>query len=132
MEAKLAMKRNQGLAPRFAASLCGLPSLNVGRLMPNARFCLLVFHGLVTVLAAGCSSEATRYPGQGTFTIDGAPAGLTTIKFLPVDPNTDPRHAGMAMADGSGKYAIGGDGKNTGLPAGDYKVTFTQTVDRSG
>jgi hypothetical protein len=84
------------------------------------------------IVAFGCSVEVARYPVSGTVAVDGVPAGLTTIKFLPADPNADPRNGGMTMADAAGKFVIGADGKNTGLPAGEYKVTFTQTVDSSG
>jgi hypothetical protein len=100
--------------------------------MVNSMNGFLIFPGLFAVLASGCSSEAPRYPVSGTIAIDGVAAGLTTVRFLPTDPNVDPRFAGMTMADNTGKFSIGADGKNTGLPAGEYKVTFTQTVDSSG
>jgi hypothetical protein len=99
-------------------------------LYPMSRF--LIVLGLSTLLTPGCSFEEPRFPVSGTVAIDGVPAGLTTVKFLPADPNADPRFAGMTMADNTGKFTIGADGKNTGLPAGEYKVTFTQTVDGSG
>jgi hypothetical protein len=92
----------------------------------------LILPGLFAVLAPGCSFEVPRYPVSGTVAIDGVAAGLTTVKFLPADPNADLRNGGMTMADGTGKFSIGADGKNTGLPAGEYKVTFTQTVDSKG
>jgi hypothetical protein len=97
---------------------------------PRSRF--LILPVLFSALSSGCSFEEPRYPVSGTVAIDGVPAGLTMVRFLPADPNTDPRFAGMTMADDNGKFSIGADGKNTGLPAGEYKVTFTQTVDGSG
>src|SRR5262245_24222445 len=100
--------------------------------MFNSMNRLLILSGLFTLLACGCSSEVRRYPVSGTVAVDGVPAGLATVRFLPTDPNVDPRFAGMTMADSTGRFSIGGDGKNTGLPAGEYKVTFTQTVDGSG
>jgi hypothetical protein len=97
---------------------------------PLRRF--LILPGLICVVSSGCSFEETRYPVSGTVAIGGAPAGLTVVKFLPSDPNVDSKHAGSTMADSDGKFSIGGDGKNTGLPAGEYKVTFSQTVTAGG
>jgi hypothetical protein len=81
-------------------------------------------------LAAGCSSEPARYAVSGTVTIEGAPAGLAVVKFFPADPGTNPRSGGTAVADNTGKFSMGSGGTNTGLPAGEYKVTFSQTVDQ--
>src|SRR5437764_247254 len=84
---------------------------------------------LLAGLGAGCSSEPSRYPVSGTVTANGAPVALATVKFLPAGPDADPRSGGMGVADESGKFVIGGEpGKNTGLPAGEYKVTFSQTL----
>jgi hypothetical protein len=81
-------------------------------------------------LAAGCSSEPTRYPVSGTVTMDGVPAGLAVVKFFPADPGTHATSGGSVIADIAGKFSIGARGTNSGLPAGEYKVTFSQTVDR--
>jgi hypothetical protein len=79
------------------------------------------------ILVAGCStSEPARYAAKGKVSIDGKPASLVMVNFLPVDPNSTNR--GSGPADANGEFTIGEDGKNTGLPAGDYKVTFSQTL----
>jgi hypothetical protein len=81
----------------------------------------------VLSLLAGCSSEPTRYPITGTVVIDDRPAPLTTIRFIPTG-NTSPMYGGVVNADSEGNFALGEEGKNTGLPAGEYKVTFSQTL----
>jgi hypothetical protein len=87
---------------------------------------LFGFVGLFTLL--GCSSEPSRYSIHGTVKIAGTPAGFTSLKFFPTGPGADPTFGGVATCDSSGKFEIGSDGKNTGLPAGKYKVVFTQTL----
>ncbi len=79
----------------------------------------------VAVLAAGCSGEPSRYAATGTVTIDGAPAPLVIVSF---HSTSDGGPGGSGPTDASGKFAIGQDGKNTGFPAGEYKVTFSQTL----
>jgi len=59
--------------------------------------------------------------------MDGAPAPLVLVKFIPASP--DSTAGGGALADPAGKFTIGEDGKNTGLPSGEYKVTFSQTLE---
>jgi hypothetical protein len=85
----------------------------------------LFFLGL---LLFGCSSEPSRLGVTGTVKIDGAPAPLTVIRFFPVDAGTDPRHASTATSDDKGSWSLKQTGKNVGLPAGEYKVTFSQTL----
>lgn len=82
---------------------------------------------LLCVAVTGCSvGEASRYAATGTVTMDGAPAPFVIVSFLPTDPNS--RAGGSGHTDGTGKFTIGQDGKNTGLPSGEYKVTFSQTL----
>jgi hypothetical protein len=82
---------------------------------------------LLLTAFAGCSSEPTRYPVSGTVSINGQPAALTMVKFLPTGGNA-PATGGSGLTDDAGKFVIGEAGKNTGLLAGDYKVTFSQTL----
>jgi hypothetical protein len=79
-------------------------------------------------LAAGCSSGVTRYPVTGSVVMDGQPLGLATIHFYPVDPAVDQSNGGAARTDEAGKFSLGEEGKKTGLAAGDYKVTVSQTL----
>jgi hypothetical protein len=58
--------------------------------------------------------------------MDGAPAPLVFVKFHPPSPGSSA--GGSGRADPTGKFTIGEDGKNTGLPSGEYKVTFSQTL----
>lgn len=74
----------------------------------------------------GCGSEPSRYAAKGTVTIDGVPAPFVVVKFRSEDPKATT--GGTGATDPAGKFVIGEDGKNTGLPAGDYKVTFSQTL----
>jgi hypothetical protein len=81
---------------------------------------------LLPVAIAGCSSESTKYPVTGVVTLDGAPAPLVIIRFHPAEP--DSVAGGSAHTDPTGKFTIGETGNNTGLPSGEYKVTFSQTL----
>jgi hypothetical protein len=96
--------------------------------MRNSTLQLTLIPAVALGLFAGCSSEPTRYPVTGTVTIDGAPAGHATVKFIPAEPGTDPKHGGLVTADAEGKFSLGEEGKNTGLPAGSYKVAFSQAL----
>ena len=81
---------------------------------------------LCSLAALGCSREPSRYAASGTVTIDGAPAPFVVVKFHP--PSPDSTAGGSGPTDAAGRFAIGEDGKNTGLPTGEYKVTFSQTL----
>jgi hypothetical protein len=81
---------------------------------------------LLSVTVLGCSSETSRYAATGTVTMDGAPAPLVIVRFHPVVPDTSP--GGSGPTDEAGKFTLGENGKNTGLPSGEYKVTFSQTL----
>ena len=82
---------------------------------------------LLSATALGCSSsEPSRYAATGTVTMDGAPAPLVVVKFHPVA--TDSLAGGSGPTDPTGKFTIGENGKNTGFPSGEYKVTFSQTL----
>jgi hypothetical protein len=76
---------------------------------------------------AGCSWQPTRYVLTGSVTIDGVPAAYTTISFTPAN-GADPKNGGLVTSDKDGRFTLGEDGKNAGLPGGEYKVTFSQTL----
>ncbi|MFM7316165.1 MAG: hypothetical protein ACKO85_02895 [Isosphaeraceae bacterium] len=79
------------------------------------------------LLLSGCSSsEPSRYAVSGKVTMDGKPASLVTVNFIPGDPDSTNR--GSGPTDPNGVFKIGEDGKNSGLPAGEYKVSFSQTL----
>jgi hypothetical protein len=75
---------------------------------------------------AGCSFEPSRYAATGIVMIDGAPAPMVLVKFHA--PTPDSTYGGTGTTDASGKFTIGENGKNTGFPSGEYKVTFSQTL----
>jgi hypothetical protein len=77
----------------------------------------------LAALSAGCRREPPRYAVSGTVKIDGVPAAYATVRFLVDGPG-----GGLTRADEAGQFAIGEDGANTGLTAGTYKVTFSQTL----
>ena len=74
----------------------------------------------------GCGSEPPRYAATGTVMIDGKPASLVIVSFRLSDLKA--MGGGSGTTDKDGKFVIGEDGKNTGLPTGEYKVTFSQTL----
>jgi hypothetical protein len=77
---------------------------------------LLVWSGLVGMIA-GCGGEvSSRAAVKGTVTVDGAPLPQGSIEFTPLDPHHG-QTAGAAIENG--QYAIAAD---KGLFAGDYKV----------
>ncbi len=88
--------------------------------------------GLVMLFVAaaatvtGCSQEPSRYAATGTVTIDGKPAPFVVVRLHPVEEGS--QYGGTGTTDDAGKFKVGEDGKNTGFPAGDYKVTFSQTL----
>ena len=78
------------------------------------------------VTALGCLGEPSRYAATGAVTIDGTPAPYVVVRFHPV--TRDAMAGGSGPTDSAGKFTIGEDGKNTGFPTGEYKVTFSQTL----
>ena len=90
----------------------------------HARIALAVM--LLPLAVAGCLGEPSRYAATGAVTIDGAPAPLVVVRFHA--PSPDSTAGGSGYTDTAGKFTIGQDGKNTGLPRGEYKVTFSQTL----
>jgi hypothetical protein len=90
----------------------------------------IVFIGLLfCVTVPGCSvGEPSRYAAKGTVTIEGTPAPLVVVRFHSTDSGTP--GGGAAATDSSGQFTLGEDGKDTGLPSGEYKVTFSQTLVR--
>ena len=81
---------------------------------------------ILSVTFLGCSSEPSRYVVTGTVTMDGAPASLVVVSFLPAAPDTI--GGSIVPTDATGKFTMGEEGKNNGLPRGEYKVTFSQTL----
>jgi hypothetical protein len=79
---------------------------------------------LLIALLAGCSSEPTRYAVTGTVKVDGKPGSYVTLRF---HPEGGAGLGGVVVADAKGEYSLSGEG-NAGLPAGSYKVTFSQTL----
>ena len=87
----------------------------------------LIAMALLGVPVAGCSfGEPTRYAVTGTVTMDGAPAPFVVVSFR--SPEANSRGGGSGPTDATGKFTIGETGKASGLPAGEYKVTFSQTL----
>lgn len=87
---------------------------------------LLGFLALFVVV--GCSGEPTRLPISGSVKVGGVPAGFATVRFIPSGPNADPMYGSIIPCDDKGEFILGSDGKNTGLPPGQYKVSFSQTL----
>jgi hypothetical protein len=81
---------------------------------------------LLPVTLLGCDSETARYAATGTVTMDGVPAPFVVVGFRSEAPNST--SGGRGPTDANGKFTIGENGKNTGLQAGEYKVTFSQTL----
>lgn len=75
-------------------------------------------------LLSGCSSSSLppQYDTTGTVTLDGAPAHLVSVRFASTD---DAAKSGTAVTKEDGSFS-------TALQPGEYKVAFSQTVDRSG
>jgi hypothetical protein len=89
----------------------------------NAR--LVLGLGLATILG-GCSSEPPHYTVSGAVTIDGKPAPMVVVRF--VAPEKDAAAGATATTDDQGKFKLGKTEQNTGLTAGEFKVTFSQTT----
>ena len=79
----------------------------------------------LTILT-GCSSEPSRYSVSGTVNINGAPGALVVVRFVPETEGAG--MGGSGYTDQAGKFTIGGTGPNSGMPGGNYKVTFSQTL----
>jgi hypothetical protein len=74
-------------------------------------------------LLVGCSSEPTRYAVNGTVKVDGKPGSYVTLRFI---PEGGAGLGGVVVTNVEGQYSLSGEG-NIGLPAGTYKVAFSQT-----
>jgi hypothetical protein len=92
--------------------------------MRNAKGALF----FVCLMVTGCSFEPSRYPVQGTVTINGAPAALTHVIFVALKPATPTSSGGSATTDKEGNFVITNGDKAPGLMAGEYKVIFQQTL----
>ena len=90
----------------------------------HTRF--LIAMSLLCVTVPGCLGEPSRYAVTGTVTMNGAPAPYVVVRFHPADPKS--LAGGAGRTDEAGKFTIGQSGKNTGFPAGEYKITFSQTL----
>ncbi|QJW96641.1 hypothetical protein FTUN_4198 [Frigoriglobus tundricola] len=86
--------------------------------------------GLVTLV--GCGSGSGKVPVSGSVVVDGAPGALTAVTFWCDDPNAPSGGGGRVMTNDKGEFAIGEKDKDTGLPPGNYKVTFSRFVDATG
>ena len=101
------------------------------------RRSILLLIGLVLgpVLTIGCEKGpppgpnlATPYLVQGQIKFpNGTPLRGGVIYFTPteVKAGRQIRYEGAGLVDAQGKYKIGFAGDGTGVPAGEYKVTFT-------
>lgn len=92
-----------------------------------------ILYWAIVLASAGCSSaEPKLFRITGKVSIDGVPASGVIIGFWPADPKTDMRfHSGYARADEEGGFTLG-DGIDSGLGAGEYKVTFSRIVRPDG
>jgi hypothetical protein len=64
--------------------------------------------------------------GQIKFS-DGSPlkGGIITFTPVEVEAGSQVRYEGAGLVDGQGKYKIGFNANNAGVPAGEYKVTIS-------
>lgn len=92
----------------------------------RSRFSIPLLFALSLMGLAGCSSEPARYGATGTVEMDGKPAPFVVVNFLAA--SGDATASGSGRTDDKGEFKIGEDGKNTGFQAGEYKVTFSQTI----
>jgi hypothetical protein len=83
--------------------------------------------------AAWRDSAPRMYQVTGTVTIDGKPADLVTVYFWPLNMgnkrNFEFKHA-TAVTDPQGRFSLKAGGGETGIAAGDYKVTFSRLMIR--
>jgi hypothetical protein len=102
--------------------------------MARIGFRVLLGGALLAGLAvlSGCSSGSSKVPVTGTVLVDGTPGSLTILTFWSEDPNAPPGGVGRVITDDKGEFAIGEQGKDTGLPRGNYKVTFSRFLDSNG
>ena len=98
---------------------------NIGRLLPA---CVLT----LTFIGCGENSPppgaplAKAYPTTGQIKVDGSPlkGGMITFSPMEVETGGQVRYEGTGLVDANGKYKIGFNGNNAGVPAGEYKVTI--------
>jgi hypothetical protein len=100
------------------------------------RRSILLLTGLVLgpALTTGCAKGpppgpnlATPYRVQGQIKFpDGTPLRGGIIYFTPLEIKSwgKVRYEGAGLIDSQGKYKIGFGGDDTGVPAGEYKVTI--------
>lgn len=83
---------------------------------------------VIVAFGIGCSFEPTRYPISGTVKINGASGANAVVVFTPSAGATDTYRGGSVTTDKDGKFSLGDPAKNTGLLAGEHKVSFSQTL----
>jgi hypothetical protein len=100
---------------------------------------MIVMIGVVAFAATGCSGQSSsdgNVPISGTVTLDGKPAALTIITFWSMQEGAGAAGVNRTTSDDSGRFTLGEKGnekqKGVGLAPGEYKVTLSRTVDRSG
>ena len=83
-----------------------------------------LFTWVLLLPLVGCSSSSLppQYEFTGSVTIDGTPAPLTNVRFVCAE---DDKKSGMVTTKLDGTFS-------TSLQTGEYKVIFSQAVDRNG
>ena len=89
---------------------------------------------VVLTLAVGCSSKPPLVAVTGTVAMAGKPASGMGVAFWPMDPAVPLTNlnSGIVFTDETGRFAYGSTEQGTGLSPGEYKLTFTRIVDKSG
>ncbi len=90
---------------------------------------------VLTLTLIGCGENspppgaplAKAYSTTGQIKLgDGSPlkGGMITFSPMEVETGSQVRYEGTGLVDTQGKYKIGFNGDNAGVPAGEYKVTI--------
>ena len=81
---------------------------------------------------AGCGKSAPLIPDReatspvsGVLHVDGSPAAGVEVAFHPQDANAKIKYQITTTTDKDGKFSATTYESGDGLPAGEYKVTFT-------
>jgi hypothetical protein len=96
--------------------------------------CRLVSRFTAAAIAAaccGCGGGSDRFkddrppvvPAEGTVTYQGQPLDGATVVFVPSNPDG---HAGAAVSDATGRFAISTFPPDPGAVSGNYTVTVTK------
>jgi hypothetical protein len=94
----------------------------------------LGFFCLALVAAVAGCGKPPMHQVQGTVRLGGKPVQGVKVGFFPDATRFDPtRHGfGFGITDGEGKYVIQHPQGETGIWAGDYKVTLVAWVNKAG